>query len=272
MAQDPAPSTTVTVLKVMFFIACSVFALGLYDHALSQKLWPVGKGLWTLRKLKEQPLSSKSEGPQLLRGTIETASPRLSPAGEPTVMYYGWVEDHYRSGRSDTVRVICNVGEDEQLTFRQGDKTLPFEIFHHDEHIALLKKSGFFSSLPMDRVGIDLGPVHSQKISRDQLPDGLQQRCPDGLSPRGTLYYKEARLPLQQEVVVLACPKDGVLRSCDKDAPVPAVLAVSSITRLLAAYAEVPLNWLRGCCVLLAFVLGYLCSILFAASGGEGKR
>ncbi len=271
MAQDPAPSTTVTVLKVMFFIACSIGALGLYDHALGKKLWPVGKGLWMLRSLKEQPLSSKPVGPQLLRGTIETTSPRLSPAGEPTVMYYGWVEDHYRSGRSDTVRIICNVGEDEQLTFRQGSQTIPFEIFHHEEHIALLKKSGFFASLPMDRVGIDLGPVHTQKIIGDQLPEGLQQRCPEGLSHRGTLYYKEARLSLHQQVVVLACKKDGVLRSCDGESPVPAILAVSALTRLLSAYAEVPLNWLRGCCVLLAIALGYLCSLLFGASGGEAK-
>lgn len=269
MAQPTEQSTAITVLKVMFFIACSIFALGLYDLAFSRQVYPVSSSLWMLRHLPERQVDNLSDGPMLLRGTIEVSQLRLSPGGEPSVMYYGWLEDHYRSGRSDTVRVLCNVGEDEHLVFRQGDRTVPFEIFHHEEHIALLKRSGIFDSLPMERVGIDLGRVHSQKVKIGQLPEGLAERCPAGLSPRGTLYYKEARLVPGQPVVVLTCPKDGVLRSCAGESPVPGMLAVQSHARLLSAYAEAAMNWMRGCCVLLAFALGYLCSLLLKASDKE---
>ncbi|HNF95743.1 MAG TPA: hypothetical protein PKO07_24435 [Pseudomonadota bacterium] len=269
MAQPTQQSTAIAVLKVMFFIACSIGALGLFDLAVSRQLWQVSQALWMLRHLPERQLADLREGPMVLRGTLEASHVRLSPGGEPSVLYYGWIEDHYRSGRSDVVRVLCNVGEDEDLRFRQGDHTIPFEVFHHEEHIALLKRSGLFESLPMERVGIDLGRVHSQKVKLGQLPEGLAERCPTDMSPRGTLYYKEARLPVGQPVVVLGCPKDGVLRSCASESPVPGMLAAQSHARLLSAYAEAPMNWIRGSCVLVAFALGYLCSLLLKSSSSE---
>ena len=147
-------------LLIILMMLCSIGALLLFDHGVLSKLCPNVVALWKLRHLPEHRIGDNFEGPAILRGTIETTdTERNTPAGNPSVIYYAWVEDHYRSGKSTTVRVICNIGEDEKLVFRQGASTVPFELFHHDEHIALLKKDGWLESLPMQRVAIDLGRV-----------------------------------------------------------------------------------------------------------------
>ena len=253
-------------LLIILMLLCSIGALLLFDHGVLSKLCPNVVALWKLRHLPEHRIGDRFEGPAILRGTLETTdTERQTPAGNPSVVYYAWVEDHYRSGRSTTVRVICNIGEDEQLVFRQGTSTLPFELFHHDEHIALVKKDGWLESLPMQRVAIDLGRVTEWTT----VPPSMKERCKDGLYQRGTLYYKEARITSSQPMVVVACQQDGVLRSCPPGSVVPGILALGSLDRVLQVFAELPLNWLRGPALLLVIVMGYLCSALLKYSGGD---
>ncbi len=253
-------------LLIILMMLCSIGALLLFDHGVLSKLCPNVVALWKLRHLPEHRIGDNFEGPAILRGTIETTdTERNTPAGNPSVLYYAWVEDHYRSGKSTTVRVICNIGEDEKLVFRQGASTVPFELFHHDEHIALLKKDGWLESLPMQRVAIDLGRV----TELTTVPSSMKERCKDGLYKRGTLYYKEARITSSQPMVVVACQQDGVLRSCPPGSVVPGILALGSLGRVLRAFAELPLNWLRGPALLLVIVMGYLCSALLKHSGGD---
>ena len=205
MASPPRRITSDAFFGVTFLILCSLPGLLLLDLGLTQKLWPELRALWQLRHLPERQIGDRFEGPALLRGTIESALPRNTPGGVPVVMYYAWVEDHYRSGRSTNVRVICNVGADEQLKFRQGGSTMPLEVFHHEEHIALLKKDGFLDSLPMrPQVALDLGPIRELPT----VPASMRERCHD-LYARGTLHYKEASLTEHDEVgMLLRCLGD----------------------------------------------------------------
>jgi len=265
MASSPSRITSDAFFGVTFLVLCSLPGLLLLDLGITQKLWPGLRSLWQLRHLPEHQIGDHFEGPALLRGTVESTQPRTTPGGVPVVMYYAWVEDHYRSGRSTNVKVICNVGADEQLRFRQGSRTMPLEVFHHDEHIALLKKDGFLDSLPMHpQVALDLGPVQELPA----VPESMRERC-HSLQARGTLHYKEARLTENDEVTIVACQQDGILRSCPGGAVVSGVMATPTIDRIALAYGQGAMNWLRGGAVLLALAMGYLCSSLLKHSGGE---
>lgn len=266
MAASAPSSPAGNVLSVMFLTACTLGGLLLLELGIWYELRPYAIALWQLQHLPERQIGDDFSGPAVLHGHLETTALRRSPSGTPSVVYYAWVEDHYRSGRSTSVRVLCNVGEDEDLTFRQGRRTLPFALFHHDEHIELLKRDGYLDSLRMQpKVAIDLGPVISQK----PVPEEMQKRCNSVLYPRGTLHYKETRLQPGEPVTIIACQQAGELRSCPGTSPVAGVLAKSSTARLRQAFAQTPLNWLRGGTVVLALALGYLLSVLYKLSGGD---
>jgi hypothetical protein len=182
MAASAPSSPAGNVLSVMFLTACTLGGLLLLELGIWYELRPYAIALWQLQHLPERQIGDDFSGPAVLHGHLETTALRRSPSGTPSVVYYAWVEDHYRSGRSTSVRVLCNVGEDEDLTFRQGRRTLPFALFHHDEHIELLKRDGYLDSLRMQpKVAIDLGPVVSQK----PVPEEMQKRCNSVLYPRG---------------------------------------------------------------------------------------
>jgi hypothetical protein len=265
MAASAPSSPAGNVLSVMFLTACTLGGLLLLELGIWHELRPYALALWQLQHLPERHIGDDFSGPAVLHGHLETTAARHAPSGTPSVLYYAWVEDHYRSGRSTSVRVLCNLGEDEDLTFRQGRRTMPFELFHHEEPIELLKRDGYLDSLRMQpKVAIDLGPVVSQK----PVPQELYQRC-ISLTARGALHYKEARLQPGEPVTIIACQQAGVLRSCPGTSPVAGVLAKSSTVRLRQAFAQTPLNWLRGGTVLLALALGYLLSVLYKLSGGD---
>ncbi len=264
MTQTDPKEQTSALWILLIFVAC-IGALLLFDLGAWRYTKPLTLRLWTLRNLPVHAIGDGYTGPARYFGTISTTTLRATPAGNPSVMYYAWVEDHYQSGRSSIVRTLCAIGEDEQLTFHQGSRSAPFELFHHDEDIVLLKKDGWLEPLPMDRVGIDLGAV---KLSKT-LPDSVRPRCEGKLYPRGTMRYKEARLTSHQPVVIVACQRQGVLRSCPAESPIPGILAVDSFQRLIGAYAQRPLNWLRGPTLLLLILVAYLCSSLFRYSGGD---
>lgn len=261
----PDPKEQTNAMWILLIFLLTIGALLLFDLGLWKEVKPLTRKLWTLRNLPVHTLGDGYSGPARYHGTLRTNTLRATPAGNPSVMYYAWVEDHYRSGRSTVVRTLCSVGEDEQLTFHQGSQSAPFELFHHDEDIVLRKSDGWLQPVPMNKVGIDLGAIEKSNT----VPDNIRQRCMGKLIARGTMRYKEASITSAQPVVIVACQKEGVLRSCPAESPVLGLLAADSMERLLDSYAQQPLNWLRGPTLLLLILVSYLCSLLFRYSGGD---
>lgn len=260
---DQQQQTSAMWILLVFLV--SLGALFLFDSGVWAYWRPITKQLYTLRSLPEHTIGDGYTGPARYVGTLETSQPREAPDGTPSVFYFAWVEDHYQSGRSSIVRTLCTVGEDEQLTFRQGSLRAPLELFTRDENIKLLKKDGWLEPFSMQVVGIDLGPL----TTHTTLPDNIRQRCNHKLFPRGTMRYKQASITHLQPVVVVACQQDGALRSCPSDGPVPGIIAAKSLDRLMGAYAQRPMNWLRGPTLLLLILVSYLCSLLLRYSGGD---
>jgi len=251
-----------------FFVVCSIGSLLLWDYATLRVLWPGMQDFWALVQVPEKKPDELGPTPALYRGFLATQKARTTPNGETAALYYGWIEDHYRSGRSTTTRVLCRFGEDEDLFFQQGSRRFLFQLFHHGERIEVLKHTDPFEDLHRDRIGIDLGPLSSKEVSFGNLPEPLRQRCPRLERPRGTLFYKEMALRPDQEVIVLSCGQDRVFRSCP-NAPALGFVAADSIDYVYRAYGNDVLNGLRGVLLGMAFSLGFLCSLLLKYSRSE---
>jgi hypothetical protein len=170
MAASAPSSPAGNVLSVMFLTACTLGGLLLLELGIWHELRPYAHGAVAASAPARASHRRRLQRPRRAPWPPGNHRPRHAPSGTPSVVYYAWVEDHYRSGRSTSVRVLCNLGEDEDLTFRQGRRTMPFELFHHEEHIELLKRDGYLDSLRMQpKVAIDLGPVVSQKPVPQEL-------------------------------------------------------------------------------------------------------
>ncbi len=264
-------------LAVFVCVVGSAILLTWSDHLLWRVAW---RGLHTLHVLRHIPQGFLSEipaikdGPWVLTGQLLTPAPHDTPGGNRAVLYYAWLVDEYGSGRSKTTRVLCRLGQDENLSFSQNGVTVPFELFHRGETIELLKHRSM-ESVPFAKVLIDLGPPTETALKPTDLPDVLRQRCHGAENPRGKLLYYEAWLPIANRLTTLGCVRDLRIRSCRSKTDIPTQETVRGYVTVnkplvaLKAYANDVLNSMRGVCFLCAVFLGFLCHLLLQYSRGE---
>lgn len=273
------------VLEVGALSALSLLGLYLWDRWL---LGDAVSGIGFLRELGRIPERSlatpwqRFDGPARLRGQLHTPSDRRTPRGAPSALWYAWVEDHYSSGRSKYTPVVCSTGADEELRLHQpaagqGPMSQPLAdtrrepgvrvlLFHRGEQIKLLKH-GWLETLPRGRIALDLGPIEQSKV----VPPLMRERCGSKLwTPRGTLHYFEASVPLGAEVTLLACAGDHELVSCPRG-----LGALSStpggLRGIRRAYANEAMSFPRGAALLLLVALLLLCNSLLKRTERPGE-
>lgn len=271
------------VFEIALFGTISLVALYLWDRWLFLETLPAAQRLRDFVRIPERPIPTPWQpfvGPARLRGQLWTSIKRYTPRGEPSALWYAWVEDHYRSGRNTNTRRLCSAGGDVQLslspvgadrgpmsqTAAQREPGVPLLLFHRDEHIKLLKHT-WLEGVPDERIPLDLGRITNSLI----VPPAMRERCGDKLSsPRGTLRYFEASVPLGAEVVVIACADASGLISCPKGRG-----ALSSSVKGLAAieraYANDVLSLSRGAALILLISLLLLCSSLLKRTETDGE-
>lgn len=301
MAQEPAAPRKPRSLKplirgaleILVLSALALLGLLLWDHCLWKEALPGLRWVRELQRLPERRLAvplAPFAGPARVRGLLLTTGvSRQTPRGLPSALWYAWVEDHYSSGRSTHVTVLCSAGGDTRLRLRpirpgvgpmsqpvglpgrdERDLGVPADLFQSDS-IKLLKHT-FLEGLPRGRVALDLGPIARSRT----VPDVMRTRCGDKLrSPRGTLHYFEASVPPGSEVTLVACT------AADADGEVGLVScpgglgAISSSPAGLAAIAEAGANealvYLRLVALLLLIALPLLCSTLLKRTARAGE-
>ena len=244
---------------IFCYASFSVGALALADYALAWR-GPAGlRRLYTLSRLPEGRLDQSFESPAQLHGTLHSDRPRLTPSGSPSAIWYAWIEEERRSGRSSYTVVLCAKGEDDELQLRQPGRTARLALFDDDEHIALLKNQAL-ESLPLDRVALDFGPVRRERA----IPQPMQELCAGKFRPGRSLSYHEASIPSGAAVTVLGCARDGVVYSCGTP---PGAISVRELRPVLRAYANETLKSIRGAAALVGLCLSLLASALFKLKG-----
>lgn len=283
MAQRSLKQTVGAVFEIVLFGTLVLLALFLWDRWLLRETLPAARRLRDFVRIPERSLPTPwhpFSGPARLRGQLWTPIKRSTPRGEPSALWYAWVEDHYRSGRNTNTRLLCSAGGDAQLsispisadggpmsqTAAQRAPGIPLLLFHRDEHITLLKHT-WLEGVPRDRIPLDLGPIMSTLV----VPPAMRERCGDKLNaPRGTLHYFEARVPLGAEVVVIACSDESGLISCPKSlgALSSSATGMAAIER---AYANDVLSLSRGAALILLISGLLLCSSLLKRTEADGE-
>lgn len=273
------------VLEVGVLALLSLLGLYLWDRWLFSEAVPGIEFLRELRRVPERRLGTpwqRFDGPARLRGQLRTLRDRKTPRGAPSALWYAWVEDHYRSGRNTNTVLLCSSGGDDELRLHQPgpdqgpmsqplaevrrDPGVPVALFHHGEKIKLLKH-GTLETLPRDRIAIDLGPI----FESEAVPQPMRTHCGSKLwSPRGTLHYFEASVPLGGEVTLLACADDRELVSC------PGSLGGLSSTpggldAIRRAYANEAMSLPRGAALILLVALLLLCNSLLKRTERAGE-
>lgn len=283
MPQRSLKQTVGAVFELVLFGTLSLASIYLWDRWLFRETLPAAQLLRDFVRAAERPLPTPWQpfaGPARLRGQLWTPIKRYTPRGEPSALWYAWVEDHYRSGRNTNTRLLCSAGGDVQLslspiradrgpmsqTAEQREPGVPLLLFHRDERIKLLKHT-WLEGVPSDRVPLDLGRITSLLI----IPKAMRERCGDKLhGPRGTLHYFEASVPLGAEVAVIACADESGLISCPKGRG-----ALSSSKQGLAAieraYANDVLSLSRGAALMLLISVLLFCSSLLKRTEADGE-
>lgn len=244
-----------TAAAIFFYALFAVAALGFADYALVRH-GPAGlRRLYALSHLPERHLGQSWTSPARVRGTLHSDRPRQTPSGTPSAIWYAWVEEERRSGRSTYTVVLCSSGEDEDLQLRQADRAARLDLFGDSEHIALLKNRAL-ETLPLDRVALDFGEIHRSR----EIPVSMQQHCAGKLRLGRNLSYHEALIPAGGAVTVLGCAPDAVVRSCGTP---PGAISVSELRPVLRAYANGTLGLIRAAAALVGLTLSLLASALF---------
>jgi hypothetical protein len=284
MQQRSLKKTLGGVAEVVFFAAAALLSLYFWERWLFKDTIPAAQRLRDFARIPEQELPTPWRpfvGPARLRGQLWTRIGRRTPRGSPSAIWYAWVEDHYRSGRSTNTRLLCSWGGDSELLLSpitkgrgpmsqlaaQREPGVPLLLFHRGEDIKLLKH-GWLERIPDGRIPLDLGSL--TKIER-AIPPPMREHCGDKLlKPRGTLHYVEVSVPLGAEVTVLACAGEDALVSCPEGRG-----ALSSSRGGLAAieraYANDAMSLSRGAALMVLISVLLLCSALLKHTTRDGE-
>ena len=191
----------------------------------------------------------------MVRGTLHTAKPRLTPTDRSSAIWYAWVEEVQKSGKNSYVVTICDRKEDTQLELRQADRATRLDLLATDENYALVKES-WLETLPLKRVALDFGPLYRT----DQIPQSMRELCHDRIPLRGNLTYFEASVPSGGRVTVLGCASPEAVHGCG--AP-PGAITVRGLRHILRAYANGCLLSIRGAAAFIGISLSLLAAALF---------
>lgn len=257
--QAPWPKVKAAA-AIFFYACCAVAALGFADFALVLRGPDGVRQLYALSRLPERGLDQSFSSPAQLRGSLHSDRPRRTPSGAASAIWYAWIEEERRSGRSSYTVILCAKGEDDELQLRQGSRTARLELFADSEHIALLKNQPL-ESLPLDRVALDFGAIRRESV----IPQPMQELCAGKFRHGRSLSYREASIPAGAAVTVLGCSRDGVVHSCGTP---PGAISVRELRPVLRAYANETLKSIRGAAALVGLCLSLLAAALFKLKGG----
>lgn len=256
MAERTTQQTIMFVLKLLGLMGASLGA-GVWGDLILQRLWKSElPRLISYQKVPLLQLGDSFSGPARLQAALHSTEPKETPSSQPSAIWYAWVTETRKSGKNTYTTTVCSKGDDEGLLLRDSLRTVPLRLPIDDDHVHLLK-STTLESVAWTRVALDFGKPSS---TRD-IPERMRNLCPGLEHYSGTLHYYEASLQPGTQVTVVACKREGQLRSCSDG---NAAISIDGLRPVFRGYANHAMDPLRGVTMLCALFFALLATLLYS--------
>ena len=223
------------------------------------------------------PARDQASGPRHLRGRLFGPPERVTPTGQRSAMWVGWVTRTRKSGRNTYEDTVCEEAELDglQLVGSRAPGSLDdppmasLALFKARADFTLVHDSPLESSSSR-KVLVDMG----RRVNSGSLPPLMKQRC--GYLVWGKTTYHESSIEVGTEIDVIACrtetPEGVELVPCADRRQGPAALSARGLAPVVRAFGNEILNPLRLTACVLWVVLGLLAGTLLKWSEARAAK